>query len=303
MKYFFLISILLLSLIGCQESSPNTPQKNQLNKTSEQHQPEEHPRGSIKRSIAEELFPTTINWNKLEIELSEKERLNLIHAAKVSMQTTLDQTILEDSSLNHSYHILHLNEDALPDVIYHGWSGGEPLITIATLNQGDHFNQWFSVMQTPLNLEFENNRLHKITINNPGCCANPVITVTEYLVSDTLTPIKRFAYLDFIDLEGTDMTPVKFTVTQEHYNLRCTPALDDTSEYYFGVMDFGNIIGELHRGNRGIAYKSATDSTGRVWWLIATDPMETANDPYGSDDSEIPVQYIGWISSRYVETD
>jgi hypothetical protein len=101
-------------------------------------------------------------------------------------------------------------------------------------------------------------------------------------------------------MDGIDIKPTEFEIINEKYFVRDSPKIDnETINERFESK--GNIIGELIKGQKGIAYKFKTDSTGRKWWLVETEPLDSLGNSLFYNENKIKTKYIGWISSRFVK--
>jgi hypothetical protein len=163
------------------------------------------------------------------------------------------------------------------------------------------------------NLEFKDNKLFSIAMDETGCCmdyidfnkvykisyrhqdADVTLTYLSSAIQNTWFPDEYFA------------TPIRFEVLNSLYKMRAEPMIDDTSKNRvesLGERRKGNVVDTLNKGARGRAIASHTDNTGRVWWLVEVD--RDYND-YGhlfyeeDNDNTRKATKMGWISSRYVK--
>jgi len=112
--------------------------------------------------------------------------------------------------------------------------------------------------------------------------------------------VSQTSYIDWTDMDGTIIEPTKFKIINDTYFIRDSPKIDnDTENDRFETK--GNSIGEFVKGQKGTAYKSSTDSTGRVWWLMESEPLDSLQNSYFYNENRVKASFIGWISSRYVE--
>jgi hypothetical protein len=101
-------------------------------------------------------------------------------------------------------------------------------------------------------------------------------------------------------MNGKNIAPTKFEITNNTYFIRDAPKIDNETEN--GRFETkGNSIGQFIKGQKGIAYKSRVDSTGRVWWLMESEPLDSLRNSYFYKDNDAKSSYVGWISSRYVK--
>jgi hypothetical protein len=209
-------------------------------------------------------------------------------------------------------HFLDINGDGNLDVIFSGESGGEANLILVYMNVGGKYKQVFSGEQYVDSLEWRDNRLYKIYIDDPGCCAEYLVFKKIYQVSYDKANTPAFVQLHQSEyVKGTDFpdslwaNPVRFEVLNDGYKLRFRPTVDDSSrqEWCDEPPYTGNLIGKLSKGARGTAFARKTDATGREWWYVE---MDEEFYPAGqalrkTENIEFPTKAAGWLSSRFVK--
>jgi len=210
------------------------------------------------------------------------------------------------SDLSKDLHVIDLNNDGLNDIIFDGYSGGEPFEISFFVNDGNTFRKIFTQYQGITKIEFQNKVLSKVYIQDWGCCSEYLVTNSVYAFNKRLENqlVSKSKY--FLDCElPKDFyeSPIKFLVKNDNYNIRLNPFIDDISNThgYDGEPITGNIIGKLKKESIGFALGEKQDSTGRVWWFVAIpDNYEILNTLFYDRENETSYK-LGWISSRFVE--
>jgi hypothetical protein len=251
-------------------------------------------------SLIDDLFPNENSWSEITIDISKNQKEELVQKLG-SRFDYIKNSKYPDRPFLDNFHVVNINGDSLIDIIFHGWSGGEPEMLNGYVNDGDSLREAFYCLQNPLNLSFENDRLKSLRIIDPGCCDAYVTEITEYDYNDSLTQTKNYAYIRWTQLKAESIEPVRFRTINAPYSLRSEPEINDSTSFRNEDFERGNLIGQLSKGTRGTAYKKATDSTGRVWWLVITEPLDSLENTIFYSSKKQPTNYIGWLSSRYVK--
>jgi hypothetical protein len=284
--------IIFIILWGCQENS-----KKENNSYSEPIITKE--KSVIESSFIVENYKTKFDWSKVEIEINETEKTRLINILKPHFDYFLESEYYRDV-FNSKIHFVDINNDKKIDIIFNGWSGGEPDIIRFFIQSENEFEKWFEVLQNPLEIKIIDNRIKEIIAINNGCCDAYQVTISKYQVTDKLNIISQTSYINWTIMDGIDIKPTEFEIINEKYFVRDSPKIDnETINERFESK--GNIIGELIKGQKGIAYKFKTDSTGRKWWLVETEPLDSLGNSLFYNENKIKTKYIGWISSRFVK--
>ncbi|UKN01201.1 hypothetical protein K6119_15835 [Paracrocinitomix mangrovi] len=205
------------------------------------------------------------------------------------------------------FHFMDLDADGDLDLIYNGFSRGEPLIVWIYLNVEGEFKPEFQTQQHITYIEYGEEGLTALTIYNPGCCTDYLVYNTEWLIEhekdnlifDEKKHTGEIAHTTLPDY--IFKTPKQFKTLQDEYYLRMDPFIDTVDVMFDGATFKQNIVCIYPADSRGVALGQTTDSTGRVWWYVEMD----YNTP--PDYSEIPDYEIyaitmkGWMSSRFLE--
>lgn len=213
------------------------------------------------------------------------------------------------NDLKNDLHVIDLNNDNLDDIVFDGYTGGEPREISFFINTGKLFEKIFSDLQGISKMEFNNNVLSKLIINDWGCCGEFVITQKEYDVFPNygilLFELKRtLKYIDNTELPTEYwLKPKTIEVLNDKYNLRYSPTIDKVTEsFYSPKPTYGNIIGNLSKGVEAIAIGESTDETGRIWFFVSVLPKYNISNSYFYDIPGSQKSYkCGWVSSRFVK--
>lgn len=213
------------------------------------------------------------------------------------------------SDLFEALHVIDLNNDGLKDVIFDGLSGGEPRLISIYINKGGYFDNVFDEYQQISNMEFNQGILSRLQIKDWDCCAGINETYRLYDVAYVnnkfiFKPIEAYRYLKTTDLPSKYWSETKTVrILNDNYNMRLSPKIDNTTEYYFELKpQLGNIIAQLPKRSIAVALAESIDETGRVWYFVAVPPfIRIRNSRILDFDDEIKSYKCGWISSRYVE--
>jgi len=284
--------LFFIILFACQNNS-----KTENNSDFESVQSKETSR--IDSNFIVDKYEKEFDWSKIETEINETEKSRLIELLKTHFDYFFNSEFYKDD-FEEKVHFVDINNDNKIDVIFNGWSGGEPDIIRFFIQSENGFDKWFEVLQHPLELKITNNKIDEIIAIDNGCCDAYQVTISTYKVSNKLNLVSQTSYIDWTDMDGTIIEPTKFKIINDTYFIRDSPKIDnETENERFETK--GNSIGEFLKGQKGTAYKSSTDSTGRVWWLMESEPLDSLQNSYFYNENRVKASFIGWISSRYVE--
>jgi hypothetical protein len=212
-------------------------------------------------------------------------------------------------SLKHYLHVYDINGDGRNDLIYTGVSGGEPSEVALILNTPQGFKLVFRKFQYLLKFNVENNRITKLYIDDPGCCASYIMFNEAYDVkyqgnmpSFKLSYFTAYHYITQIPTQYFS-SPIPFEVLNNGYKMRVAPEINDNTQLFMDDMPKGNTVCELSKGTHGVALAEATDKTGRVWWFVQLDAAAKVSKDqfYDEDGINYKPGKMGWISSRFVK--
>lgn len=237
-----------------------------------------------------------------KIDLSEKKRL-MDQVKDLYPQYSMNNNWLEEY-LDH-FHFIDLDSDGDKDLIYNGWSGGEPMMVQISLNVNSVFKTKFTDFINLIDLKFDNGKLSELTIHDPGCCG----AIMEYDIKYQCITGKDSIDCWIVELieyhnETTKPDkyfekPKKFEVVNTPYTLRITPGID-TNAYYFPDETKGNVIKIYSAGDKGVAFAEKSDETGRIWWYVIMDRKKKTDGKIRSREDYEP-KLKGWMSSRYLK--
>lgn len=121
-------------------------------------------------------------------------------------------------------------------------------------------------------------------------------------------PHRRVQAREGVEVPATFLPrPRAFTVANDRYLLRESPAIDPPTEEgadWNRWEGHGNALAEYGRGARGIALAERTDATGRVWWFVWMDGRTPPRDAQFQEHEDGPrLDRLGWMSSRFLTPD
>lgn len=302
----------ILILLSCKDKISNTSKtESKTNSTATIEQKSNQQSNSIdsvntkitttyKNNFLIDKFEKKYDWSKIETKIDDEQKSQIVNNLKSQFDYFFDSDYYA-KRFEEKLHFTDINNDNRIDVIFNGWSGGEPDITRFFIQTDNGFEKWFEVLQNPLNINIVDNQINEIIAIDYGCCDSYQVTISKYKVTDKLNLVSQTSYINWTDMNGTTIEPIKFEIIRDTYFIRDSPKIDnETENERFETK--GNSIGEFIKGQKGIAYKSKEDSTGRVWWLMESEPLDSLQNSYFYNESKIKTSFIGWISSRYVKT-
>jgi hypothetical protein len=215
------------------------------------------------------------------------------------------------SNLENDLHIIDFDSDGLDDIIYNGYLCSEAEYVIVYINTGKSFTKIFTETQQIHKIVIKNGKVDRLYIRDGGCCCeyigiNKIFSVDYSGTLPKINPISKMQYINNSVEEYPNHyfdKPIKFEVLNNRYNIRFSPVIDDTTEVGYCGMDInGNSLGKLKSGSIGYALAENVDSTGRIWWFVAIEPVSEIYESIYYDETRSPDTYkLGWISSRFVK--
>lgn len=247
-------------------------------------------------------YNSKINWKDYEVEI-DLETKNKFLSKFDSIYNYVKNDDFYGEKYDSMFHFLHLNGDTLIDVIFEGWSGGEPDICEFYYNTGDTFKLKFQALQYISQITIQDRKLKSFKMLDFGCCAEFVDWETLYEINnDTLNILRKRAKVsETIKPENYYKTPVKFMVNNTPYFLRFEPKINNDELYAPYYEGEGNKVAEYKEGDLGIAYAEKIDSTGRKWWFVEMESkiQFNYNIMYNTDNNS--AKCMGWMSSRFLK--
>ncbi|MDN4165550.1 hypothetical protein QWY31_08560 [Cytophagales bacterium LB-30] len=234
-----------------------------------------------------------IPWNQIEISQNDSTLKSLCKLKPLLK--------FRHENLPELFHLINLNNDLYPDILFY-WpdNSNEPILEFY-LNQGDNLAMVLEKRGKITKLDI--NRMNgQISLNlyEVGYTSSPFLNRYHLIninPSQTDTFISSDSYLYF---GGTEIPQIftlskPFEVTQSKYRLRLSPLISDS-----------NIVCELTMGDKGLALAEKTDATGRVWYfVIVENNIRKSPNEFYYIDAETPEGFnekmMGWLSSRYLK--
>jgi hypothetical protein len=205
--------------------------------------------------------------------------------------------------INHLF-LIDINNDGDKDVIYQGPTGGEPNMTVIFLKQDKNYLEVFRQYQDIFEIEFIDDKLSKLALTNPGCCADPQVVDYFYSVSHndnkpTFKLERTVGYLSGYEKPNNKFSQEKsFTITQDNAKLRNECYELDTEHPYYG--ESGNILTTYKKGSTGRAFAEKNEN-GVFWLYVLMDKKNKFDNNDFPTFKEQPIELYGWIKKN--ETD
>lgn len=236
-----------------------------------------------------------------EIEKSREEKIAIIQKANLHTITDLlegTETPLANEIDN--FHFGYFDSDKIIDIIYTSSLGSESTFSHIYVNNESSFKHIITVGTITELFYDQKSTLPTIKSILPPCCADYIYTLTVDIPksNDTYQAGITYYYDEGMEFPSELTLNQKFEVTKDTYRLRRTPEIDNTVDKYLDDAPVGNISHSYSNGDKGCAYASKTDSTGRVWWFVE---MENPTLKTGEHFPNTGTFYLGWMSSTYVK--
>lgn len=224
------------------------------------------------------------------------------------------------------FHFVDFSGDGLDDVIYSGaWYVRNENGFGA--REGSHFKLYQVMDGRAVEVMDHHGIIQRIFRGRPGepasfravhygCCADPEWSLDYYRPLRGGDTVRFEGYRKVMAREGVQLPttflprPRAFTVDNDRYLLRDSPAIDDAATdangddwYRWGGR--GNALAEYGRGARGVALAERTDATGRVWWFVRMDGRTPPRDAQFDERNNggIRLDRLGWMSSRFLRAE
>jgi hypothetical protein len=294
-RILYLISILLI--FSCTDNSEQIAKEDMDTESVSKILEESNPNNPVFFD-----YSSRIDWKNHEKSLDFKTKRALISKFDVIFSYVKESDYYKEK-YDSMFHFLHLNSDTLIDVIYEGWSGGEPDVSKFFYNTGDTFKLQFEAYQYISDLILKDGRLESFTTVDFGCCAEYVEWEKLFKVNnDSLYLIYKKAKINqTVEPKTYFKKTKKFIVENSPYYLRYEPKINDDELYSPWMESIGNRVAEYTKGDQGIAFAEKTDSTGRIWWFVEMQEKKNIqyNIIYESETNKS--KYLGWMSSKFLK--
>lgn len=210
------------------------------------------------------------------------------------------------------FRVVDVDADGRPDIVFNGGrlAGSEGVETRVYRNAGTHF-------QTARFFEEELYALGRLAADHTPAL---VLRDQPYGMCDVsdrrLRFLRRAAARDTALYEQFDevryglagsrwpraalATPFRVRVTQDRYNLRSAPALDDTTDVGDCEEHHGNVFAILSLGATARVLAQQQVGT-RLWYFVMTDPGTTVAWPGDRGGETAQARLLGWFSARWTE--
>jgi len=187
------------------------------------------------------------------------------------------------------------------------------------INKGDYFNKVYSCPLFRLTNIFKPATVPLTYVSSVSYkySAWPFLSSYDEITIFKSQILKKHTYF----FKGTKF-PEKVTMNKsvkilnDKYNLRMTPKINNKQDSNnSSKRQKGNIILQLAKGDKGIAYAKKKDETGRVWYFVKMknnirksldeyyyiDSMNERNRINKGNNLTLENPIFGWISSNYIE--
>jgi hypothetical protein len=123
----------------------------------------------------------TVDLKNME-KLTKEEKLKLVGVLQPHFEYLASYDTWKEEALD-SFYFVDLDNDKDLDVVFTGWSGGEPVCVRILNNKKGKYSEVFEAYQEITRLEFTDNKLSWISIHDPGCCAAYIAFDEDYSVN------------------------------------------------------------------------------------------------------------------------
>ncbi|MGN6509757.1 MAG: hypothetical protein ACTHLD_09890 [Chitinophaga sp.] len=246
------------------------------------------------RPLGNFLQNPQFKWADVELSCPDSLKQRLIQELKTALKGDPLKDYITDN--NADYHLVDVDANGEPDIIYYGFAGEEKNHTLVFLGKENGFFKKLDVPGEIIGMErrFPFSPVTFQLMNHP-CCEDVDFGYEEY--SYTFKGNELFYQLSYRlkFVRGTVFPTSKtgvsgyFTVINQEYNLRSSPEVSAGS----------NVVAVYPKGTRGIALcKRVNDGEKRDWWFVIIPgnckPLKTelGSGNYFS---------CGWMSDRYLD--
>ncbi|MEK7667710.1 MAG: hypothetical protein AAB409_03590 [Gemmatimonadota bacterium] len=244
-------------------------------------------------------------WGRWEVRVPDKRQW----LARVRFCDSCNTLVASDLAV---WHVVDLDADGRPDLLRTAGSptdGGEGTEGRAYRNtsRGMVVQTWSEARIAGLVRQVPGPGLYLVLQGAPfGMCeaSDTWLAFLRPSASTDAVPFREESRVHFTDFETWPQTwlpaPIRVRVTQDQYNLRGAPLVDDTSRTEDGCESpiRGNVVATFRIGTTALAL--AQQRVGeRIWYFLVTDPGASFTTTFGFQPG---VRLAGWMSSRWLET-
>jgi len=300
----------ILTLFSCGQKNTKQEVNNEVTKLTEE---EIIKRDSIELDKYDIYYKKTVyennkSYNTKIIADFEKDRdtvsIGNFLKDNISKVFSYDDFPYQWTDLIQYTYLIDINNDGVKDVIYQGPTGGEQNVTVIFINQENSFSEVFRQFQDIFEIEFKNGELSRLSLTNPGCCADPQVVDYFYQVSFNNNKPKfeltrTTGYLSGYEKPKNKYTQVKaISISKDGAKLRNDCYELDTEHPYYG--ESGNILTTYQKGSTGKAIAEKNDN-GTIWLYVLMDKKSKFDNNDFPTFKEQPIELYGWIKKN--ETD
>jgi len=196
---------------------------------------------------------------------------------------------------------IDLNNDGLKDIIYQGPTSGEPNMTVIFIREDEQYIEVFRQYQNLFEVEFNENKLSEIAVNNVGCCADPQVVEYYYKVTyqknrPNFTLTKTIGYLSEYEKPINEFDQkMSFTIQNDDSKLRNDCYELNTLHPFYGTN--GNILNTYKKGDKGVAIAQKNEN-GTQWIYVLMAPKMIKGETDFNTFQEQEIELYGWLKKR-----
>jgi|GEM_PF-2086311 len=260
-----------------------------------------------------DFFSKNLKWSKYEAKIPQDEKIKTIETIDDDLLIFLkSNNILEDKAKN--FRFFDYNFNGKYEIFYSGDAGTDSERTlIFQLNENGEYEKVFDEFGIIIDFKQLYPLLpNSIVLYDETCCGGILKGYRVFfpvLFNEKIDFVESISYWSVKEtkLPSTFFSkPVPFKVTNNSYNLRLSPKIED-DKYYPFLNITGNVIGKYNAGARGFAISEETDQTGRIWWFVVIINNEKTHQsiitqPGSRNLEDTSLFYsFGWMSSRFLK--
>lgn len=209
---------------------------------------------------------------------------------------------VKSKPLTDNFIFLELNADGKPDLLFQGWSGGEPECVRIHFSSDTGFAAPLVFYQHVKNLDIENGQIRSLTTLNPGCCGEYIQQELTYVfdAEPKHKLVSQRARIKALPGEYEILeTPIAFTTGADTNVLRGTPLADDTATFVYDRPNEGNALAMFKRGVKGFVWAIDSSDPATEWWYVEMEPVKDSLDfdLFKYLDEHKQMRRMGWMNS------